>query len=89
MSITCLLSHTSNDLRCPICGQGFLVFAERASAAVREQIRRRVKRAMRMHHAGAGASQVHPTDAFPVEEENTTLANLFSALVPRTFAAAC
>lgn len=90
MSITCLLSQTSNDLRCPVCGQGFLVFAERASATVREQIRRRVQRAMRTHHAGAGMGtlEVHPTDAFPVEDENT-VTDLLRGWMPGSLAMAC
>jgi hypothetical protein len=71
MSITCLLSNTANDFRCPVCGQGFLVFAERATATVREQVKRSVQRAMRSHHAGAqGALYVHPTTAFEMEDEN-------------------
>lgn len=73
MSTTCLLSNTANDLRCPVCGQGFLVFAERATATVREQVKRRVQRAMRTHHAGTqGALDVHPTVAFPVADEDTS-----------------
>lgn len=89
MQITCLLSHTSSDVRCPVCGQGFLVFAERASATVREQIRRRVQRTMRLHHGAAGRLRVHPTAAFPVEEENTSLIQMCGGVVPTGFATAC
>ena len=83
MSVTCLLSNTANDLRCPVCGQGFLVFAERATATVREQVKRRVQRAMRNHHAGAlGALDVHPTTAFPVEDNNGGGADWLSGWMP-------
>ena len=71
MSVTCLMSNLANDLRCPVCGQGFLVFAERMSATAREQVKRRVQLTMRSHHAGAlGGLHVHPTTAFAVEQEN-------------------
>ncbi len=83
MSITCLLSNTANDLRCPVCGQGFLLFAERTTATVREQVKRRVRRAMRSHHAGAaGALDVHPAAAFPVEDENTGAPAWLSGWLP-------
>lgn len=83
MSITCLLSQTSNDARCPVCGQGFTVFAERSTATVREQVKRCVQRAMRGHHAGAqGALDVHPTTAFAVGEDNGGAADGWSGWVP-------
>lgn len=71
MSVTCLSSNLANDLRCPVCGQGFLVFAERTSGTAREQMKRRVQHTMRSHHAGAlGGLHVHPTTAFAVEDDN-------------------
>ena len=89
MSITCLLSQTVNDLRCPVCGQGFLVFAEHTSATVREQVRRRVQGTMRMHHAGAeGSTDVHPTLAFAVAGEDDTVAGRLSGWQPDAWGAA-
>ena len=83
MSVTCLLSNTANDLRCPVCGQGFLLFAERATATVREQVKRRVQRAMRAHHAGTqGGLDVHPTAAFPVDDDNSATDNWLSGWAP-------
>ena len=83
MSVTCLLSNTANDLRCPVCGQGFLLFAERATATVREQVKRRVQRAMRSHHAGAqGGLNVHPTASFPVEDDNAGTGNWLRGWTP-------
>ena len=85
MTVTCLLSQTNNDVRCPVCGQGVLLFAEYATASVREQVKRRVRRAMRNHHAGtAGALTVHPVDAFPVEDENTGVPEWLSSWLPVT-----
>ncbi len=72
MSVTCLVSHTANDLRCPVCGQGFLLFTGgRVSATAREQVRHRVRLAVRQHHAvSTSGMEVHPRIAFAVEEEN-------------------
>lgn len=83
MTVTCLLSQTSNDLRCPVCGQGVLLLAEHATASVREQVKRRVRRAMRNHHAGrAGAMEVHPAAPFAVEDENTGVPEWLSGWFP-------
>ncbi len=83
MSVTCLMSNLANDLRCPVCGQGFLVFAERGSATVREQVKRRVQHTMRSHHAGAmGGLHVHPTTAFAVEEAHAGACDGLSNWLP-------
>ncbi len=89
MTVTCLLSQTNHDLRCPVCGQGVLLFAEHATASVREQVKRRVRRALRSHHAGtAGSFAVHPTETFPVEDENTGVPEWLSSWLPVTGMAA-
>lgn len=88
MSVTCLLSNIANDLRCPVCGQGFVVFAERSSATAREQMKRRVQRTMRSHHTDApGKPHVHPATPFTVEGEDSAPADVLHGWMPRTDAA--
>ncbi len=83
MTVTCLLSQTGNDLFCPVCGQGVRIFAEHATATVREQVKRRVQRAMRNHHSGTnGGLNVHPAESFPVEEGNTGVADWIAGWLP-------
>ncbi len=91
MSVTCLISNTASDLRCPVCGQGFLLFAERTSQTVRHQLRRSVEKAMRLHHAGSqDHMHVHPNQPFHVESDDTMLGNGFSGMLQGVLAgAAC
>lgn len=91
MSVTCMLSHTACDVRCPVCGQGFLLFVERTSATVQHHFRRRAEKAMRLHHADQrGHLHVHPAAPFQLTPEDTMLGNLLSSLTfVRTAAASC
>jgi hypothetical protein len=50
MQVLCERSNTGNDVRCNVCGQGFLVYWERSSRAEREQARRDVIQALADHH---------------------------------------
>ena len=68
--ITCLLSHTYHDLRCPVCGEGFLILAKADNLVTRMQVRREVGDALRAHHTHLGATGVHPASPFAVQESN-------------------
>lgn len=70
MSITCLLSHTYHDLRCPVCGEGFLILARADNLVTRVQVRRKVGEALRAHHTHLGATDVHSTTPFTVAADN-------------------
>lgn len=70
MSITCLLSHTYHDLRCPVCGEGFLILAQANDLVTRMQVRRNVGDVLRSHHAHLGAIDVHPLEPFHVAADN-------------------
>ena len=70
MSVTCLLSHTYNDLRCPVCGEGFLILAKADNLSTRMQVRREVGEALRAHHTHLGATDVHSAAPFTVAADN-------------------
>lgn len=70
MSITCLLSHTYNDLRCPVCGEGFLILARTENRVARMQVRRLVGEALRAQHTHIGATCVHGTEPFTISADN-------------------
>ncbi|WP_419804878.1 hypothetical protein [Terriglobus sp.] len=70
MSITCLLSHTYSDLRCPVCGEGFLILARAENLTSRMQVRRKVGEALRAQHTHLGATGVHTAAPFTVAADN-------------------
>lgn len=70
MSITCLLSHTYHDVRCPICGEGFLILAKADNLLSRQQVCREVSESLRLQHPSLGAVHVHSAEPFLVAADN-------------------
>jgi hypothetical protein len=70
--VVCKLSNEASDVRCSVCGQGFLVYWAKFSRAEQEQSRRAIQDVLRGHHAGeaAGADPhaAHPRESFTVVE---------------------
>jgi hypothetical protein len=64
--VVCKLSNEASDVRCSVCGQGFLVYWARFSRAEQVESRRVIQEALREHHAGAAADVVHPRESFTV-----------------------
>lgn len=59
MPIECMSSNLSSDVRCDICGQGFLVYAEHRMGDTRQ----RVLQALRLHHT----TSEHPSGPFTID----------------------
>jgi hypothetical protein len=58
----------SSKVRCPICGQDFLIYAESGVSAVEPMSRRVIEHALRTHHTpprGASAT-AHPGSTFHI-----------------------
>ncbi len=85
MSITCMLSHTYSDLRCPVCGEGFLIFAKAHNLISRTQLRRMVGEELRAQHQSMGATGAHDPAPFTVTADNCSPLDWLTA--PLTFAA--
>jgi hypothetical protein len=70
--VVCKLSNEASDVRCSVCGQGFLVYWARFSRAEQEQSRRMIQEVLREHHGGKAAEgdphAVHPRESFTVVE---------------------
>jgi len=70
--VLCTLSHEGSDVRCTVCGQGFLVYWARFSRAEQAESRRLVQEQLRQHHVDAsdpGADRrIHPRTSFNVPE---------------------
>ena len=68
MQVLCKASNTASDLRCNICGQGFLVYFTRTSPQERAQRRAEILQALRDHHNGDSSHLAHPTTGFNLPE---------------------
>jgi hypothetical protein len=70
--VVCKLSNEASDVRCAVCGQGFLVYWSRFTRAEQDQSRRVIQEQLRQHHAGGLASgeahEAHPKESFRVFE---------------------
>lgn len=64
MQVLCKASNTANDVRCTVCGQGFLVYFTRTSAAERAQRKNEIQQALRDHHVMSSHASAHPTNGF-------------------------
>jgi hypothetical protein len=63
MSIKCCPSNLCSDLRCAVCGQGFLLYGDVRSPRERQALRETVQNTLREHHK----AQEHPSTAFLVD----------------------
>ena len=68
MQVLCKASNTSSDVRCEICGQGFLMYSWRPSAINMAAARAEVKQALRHHHRTLDTHAAHPPHGFNVPE---------------------
>jgi hypothetical protein len=68
MQVLCKASNSASDIRCNICGQGFLLYWTRTSPAERSSARDEIMQALRRHHANTDFAEAHPTSGFNVPE---------------------
>ena len=75
MQVLCKASHTGSDVRCRICGQGFLVYWTRSAPAERERRREQIVNALRAHHIADQSAAAHPEDSFSLPERGSDLSH--------------
>jgi len=68
MQVLCKISNTVSDVRCKVCGQGFLVYWSRTSHSEQEATRLKVIDALAKHHAGSNSEHVHPRTGFNIPD---------------------
>jgi hypothetical protein len=68
MQVLCKASNSSSDIRCNVCGQGFLVYWTRTSTTERSFARDGIMQALRGHHTGMDSADAHPAAGFNVPE---------------------
>jgi hypothetical protein len=66
MPIPCLPTETSFDVRCPVCGRGFLLLPEPTLLLQRGSLRRTAQKALAAQHDAAGDDRkaVHADEVF-------------------------
>jgi len=63
----CQEAKLSSRVRCPICGQDFLIYAESGISAVDTMSRRVIEHALRTHHTPRSTTaSAHPGPTFPI-----------------------
>ena len=60
MQMLCKISNAYSDVRCPVCGQGFLVYWTRLHAFAREEQRERLMQGLRLQHTDRLLADAHP-----------------------------
>jgi len=68
MQVLCKMSMTASDVRCNVCGQGFVVYWERHSLAEQEEARALVQKQLANHHRMTDDNGAHPPQSFNVPE---------------------
>jgi hypothetical protein len=66
MQAFCKPVDSSPDVRCPVCGQGFLLYWERSSRSQQDATRQSIKQALSDHHIDADPTGAHPDAAFNI-----------------------
>jgi len=69
--VLCTRSNDGHDVRCTVCGQGFVVFWSRFSRREQDECRELIQEQLRAHHASnprSAAGSVHPDSGFTVPE---------------------
>ena len=82
MQMLCKVSNVFSDVRCPVCGQGFLVYWTRVAATSREQQRQFLLTGLRAHHEGAATSSDVHAPAFHLSDDAPGLLYDEPALMP-------
>jgi len=63
----CQPAKLSSKVRCPLCGQAFLIYAENGISAVDIMSRRVIEHALRTHHTPRETSpSAHPESTFHI-----------------------
>jgi hypothetical protein len=68
MQVLCKMSMTASDVRCNVCGQGFVVYWERHSLEEQAEARALVQKQLADHHRITDDTGAHPPASFNVPQ---------------------
>jgi hypothetical protein len=57
-------SNIGSDVRCVVCGQGFLLFSSRLAHLHHHEVQAHVQQALREHHTFCDDGTAHPAGGF-------------------------
>jgi hypothetical protein len=66
MQVLCKASDTAGDIRCKICGQGFVLYFTRSNEKQQAEARYEIQLALRDQHLATDAPEAHPQTGFNV-----------------------
>ena len=81
MQMLCKVSNVFSDVRCPVCGQGFLVYWTRLQSKQRGEQRQTLIDGLRLQHGTVSTAEAHPA-AFHLADGLTTAAHGEPAILP-------
>lgn len=81
MQVLCKASNNASDIRCNICGQGFLVYWTRSSAEERTAAREWILEGLRSHHEENDQNSAHPAAGFNLPEWDGVPSSSAAALI--------
>jgi hypothetical protein len=62
------MSMTASDVRCSVCGQGFVVYWERQSSEEQAEMRAMIQKQLADHHRITDTVGAHPPASFNVPQ---------------------
>jgi hypothetical protein len=68
MQVLCKSTIGSGEVKCCVCGQGFVMFWERQSRAERSEAIREIQATLRAHHNTVAGPKAHPHSGFLVPD---------------------
>lgn len=81
MQMLCKVSTVFSDVRCPVCGQGFLVYWTRKRAGEREEQRHTLQQALRDQHTSTDTADAH-APAFQIADAPAAMPRRHSQEMP-------
>jgi len=68
MKVFCRRTNGNAELRCSVCGQGFVLFWERQPRTERTAMLGEIQKTMRRHHRTSPGKDAHPNGGFLAPE---------------------
>ena len=72
MQVLCKKTNGNAEMRCSVCGQGFVIFWERQSRTERAEATREIQMTLRHQHRTQKGPEAHPNGGFMVPEGSSS-----------------
>ena len=75
MQVFCKGTTGNAEIKCSVCGQGFVLFWERQSRPERIEALREIQKTLRGHHQKQAGPEAHPQAGFSIPEWDGQIAS--------------